>query len=70
MYSLFSTHHGVLNGAIFVQEGNGRISAVELRHLLVGLGEKMSEEEVEILIHGKEDAQVYIIPESVFLNEG
>jgi len=41
----------------FDKEGNGRISAVELRHLLVGLGEKMSEEEVEILIHGKEDAQ-------------
>jgi len=41
----------------FDKEGNGRISAVELRHLLVGLGEKMTEEEVEILIHGKEDAQ-------------
>merc|ERR1711872_1024861 len=40
-----------------LQEGNGRISAVELRHLLVGLGEKMTEEEVEVLIHGKEDAQ-------------
>ena len=31
---------------------------MELRHLLVGLGEKMTEEEVEVLIHGKEDAQV------------
>jgi len=41
----------------FDKEGNGRISAVELRHLLVGLGEKMTEEEVEVLIHGKEDAQ-------------
>lgn len=41
----------------FDKEGNGRISAVELRHLLVGLGEKMTEEEVEILTHGKEDAQ-------------
>jgi len=41
----------------FDKEGNGRISAVELRHLLVGLGEKMTEEEVEDLIHGKEDAQ-------------
>ena len=40
------------------QEGNGRISAVELRHLLTGLGEKMNEEEVEQLIHGKEDSQV------------
>lgn len=41
----------------FDKEGNGRISAVELRHLLVGLGERMTEEEVEILTHGKEDAQ-------------
>ena len=41
----------------YFQEGNGRISAAELRHLLVGLGEKMTEEEVECLIHGKEDAQ-------------
>jgi Ca2+-binding EF-hand superfamily protein len=40
-----------------VQEGNGRISAVELRHLLTGLGEKMTEEEVESLIQGKEDSQ-------------
>ena len=32
-----------------MQEGNGLISAVELRHLLTGLGEKMSEEEVELL---------------------
>jgi myosin light chain 6 len=39
------------------QEGNGRISAVELRHLLTGLGEKMTEEEVESLIQGKEDSQ-------------
>merc|ERR1712117_625116 len=41
----------------FDKEGNGLISAVELRHLLTGLGEKMSEEEVEPLIHGKEDSQ-------------
>merc|ERR1711930_6470 len=41
----------------FDKEGNGRISAIGLRHLLTGLGEKMSEEEVEQLIHGKEDSQ-------------
>merc|ERR1712098_895644 len=41
----------------FDKEGNGRISAVELRHLLTGLGEKMNDEEVEQLIQGKEDAQ-------------
>ena len=47
----------------FDKEGNGLISAVELRHLLTGLGEKMSEEEVEQLVHGKEDAQVSDISE-------
>ena len=45
----------------FDKEGNGLISAVELRHLLTGLGEKMSEEEVELLIHGKEDSQVSVL---------
>ena len=45
----------------FDKEGNGLISAVELRHLLTGLGEKMSEEEVELLIHGKEDSQVSVV---------
>ena len=45
----------------FDKEGNGLIAAVELRHLLTGLGEKMSEEEVEQLVHGKEDAQVEIL---------
>ena len=34
----------------FDKEGNGRISAIELRHLLTGLGEKMSEEEVGMII--------------------
>jgi len=41
----------------FDKDGDGRISAAELRHLLTGLGEKMSEEEVEQLIHGQEDSQ-------------
>lgn len=41
----------------FDKDGNGRISAAELRHLLTSLGEKMSEEEVEQLIHGQEDSQ-------------
>merc|ERR1711936_104956 len=49
----------------FDKEGNGRISAIELRHLLTGLGEKMSEEEVEQLIHGKEDSQGNINYEEV-----
>ena len=40
-----------------LQDGNGFISSAELRHMLTSLGEKMSEEEVEILIHGQEDSQ-------------
>ncbi len=39
------------------QDGNGFISSAELRHMLTSLGEKMSEEEVESLIHGQEDSQ-------------
>ena len=39
---------------------------MELRHLLTGLGEKMSEEEVELLIHGKEDSQVSAVRLVVF----
>merc|ERR1712200_242475 len=40
----------------FDKEGNGRISSAELRHLLTSLGERMSEEDVENLIHGQEDS--------------
>ena len=43
----------------FDKEGNGLISAVELRHLLTGLGEKMSEEEVEILLYNTFKNQFY-----------
>jgi calmodulin len=32
---------------VFDKEGNGRISASELRHIMTTLGEKLSEEEVE-----------------------
>lgn len=38
------------------QDGNGFISSAELRHMLTSLGEKMTEEEVEALIHGQEDS--------------
>ena len=36
-------------------DGNGFMSAIELRFMLTGRGEKMSEEEVEDLIGGYED---------------
>merc|ERR1711879_61535 len=40
----------------FDKDGNGFISSAELRHMLTSLGEKMSEEDVENLIHGQEDS--------------
>jgi myosin light chain 6 len=40
----------------FDKGGDGFISSAELRHMLTSLGEKMSEEEVENLIHGQEDS--------------
>jgi len=41
----------------FDKDGNGYISAAELRHLLTTLGEKLSDEEVEQLVTGHEDSQ-------------
>jgi len=40
---------------VFDNEGNGTVSAYELRHVLTTLGEKLSEEEVEQLFVGQED---------------
>jgi len=42
---------------VFDKEQNGHISTAELRHLLSNLGEKMTEEECEMVFQGHEDAQ-------------
>ena len=38
---------------VFDKDGNGFISAAELRHIMTNLGEKLTDEEVDEMIHGE-----------------
>ncbi|XP_072173484.1 myosin-2 essential light chain-like [Diadema setosum] len=42
---------------VFDKDSSGLINSAELRHVMTSLGEKMSDEEVDSLIAGCEDAQ-------------
>lgn len=41
---------GLLLTCLYVQDGNGYISAAELRHVMTNLGEKLTDEEVDEMI--------------------
>ena len=40
---------------MFDKDGNGTMSGAEMRHVMCGLGEKMTTAEINILIDGMED---------------
>uniref|UniRef100_UPI00358E0B3A myosin light chain 3-like n=1 Tax=Myxine glutinosa TaxID=7769 RepID=UPI00358E0B3A len=45
---------------VFDKENNGTVLGAELRHVLMSLGEKMPEKDVELLLQGLEDDEGFI----------
>lgn len=66
--SKFNTDDFVESLRVFDIDGSGMINEGELRHLLTSLGEKLSDEEVDTLIHGLEDKQGQIDCEEFIVN--
>ncbi|XP_020917397.1 myosin-2 essential light chain-like [Exaiptasia diaphana] len=64
----FSTDDFVDSLKVFDIDGSGMISEGELRHLLTSLGEKLTDEEVDTLVHGLEDKQGQIDCEQFISN--
>ncbi|CAH8500591.1 unnamed protein product [Heterobilharzia americana] len=51
---------------VFDKDDNGLISAAELRHLLTAFGEKLRDDEVDILLSGLENSQG-LVPYEAFV---
>lgn len=64
----FTTDDFVESLKVFDIDGSGMINEGELRHLLTSLGEKLSDDEVDMLIHGLEDKQGQIDCEEFIVN--
>ena len=41
---------------VFDKDGNGRISSIELKHILTKLGERLSEDEADTILNSLEDS--------------
>ena len=45
---------------MFDKEGNGTLLGAEMRHVLCSMGEKLTEEEAELVMVGQEDGNGFI----------